>query len=135
MKKRGLPVSVPAARPVTRCPQTPVLVCRYYLFYMAVFVFPPLPSPSLESGHPLRFVHIGVDRGMFLKSTASTRSPHIVVILAPLWIMAIIILLLLLPVSIVPVPIAAILALVIVSLAPTLVVVVRLMVLIDVVIL
>lgn len=61
----------------------------------------------------------------------TSRLPHVIVVLTPLlWIMTIVILLL--PVSIVPVPIPAILGLIIVALAPTLLVVVRLMVFIDV---
>lgn len=98
---------------------------------MAVFVCPP-PRP-----HRLRAVihsasyTLGHDTVGCLRSTIPTRSPHIVVVLAPLRITAIIILMLLLPVSIVP--IAAILALAIVAL--TLVVVVWLLVFIDVIVL
>lgn len=117
------------------CPQ---LLCSYAgiifccLFGSICFPISPLfiAEERTRTSSPLR-THWHTAKEV-LKSAAQTRSPHIVVILAPLWIMAIIILLLLLPVSIVPIPIAAILALAIVSLAATLLVVVRLMVLIDV---
>lgn len=134
MKKSGLPVSLPAARPVTRIPQTP---CSYadIIFFIWQYLSPHRPSPSLGRGHPLCFVHIGATIWEILRSMILTRSPHIVVVLAPLLITPIIILLLLLPVSIVPIPIATILALVIIALAPTLLVVVWLLVFIDVIVL
>lgn len=103
-----------------------------FFFYMAVFVCPPRPHRLRAAVHSASYT-LGHDMiGLFL-STIPTRSPHIVVVLAPLRITAIIILLLLLPVSIVP--IAAILAVAIVALALTLVVVVRLLVFIDVIVL
>lgn len=109
-----------------------MLICRYYFFYMAVFVFPPSPPHRLIADIHSASYTLGHRSQEGLKSSIPPRSPHIVVVLAPLRIMTIIILLLLLPVSIVPIAIAAILAVAIVALAPTLLVVVRLLVFIDV---